>query len=253
MTARLVPERTVDSLFAVEVVRHDPYALIWSPTQYAGSFDHAVLGSGGDARLGIFECKAVVSDAARRPRAPWTAPIDLAQLAAHAAAGRGGVPVVYVLMGKPESLDRPYRRYCDERGCDGKWCRACCRDRRSWGLIAPSVAEAPLLFRYQPWFCHWSWVVTAKELQSHLGASAAGSHNLPLGDASMRRVPGAKRLCHFLEKHMVRGKATTNTRWSILVAEAQNYLSNANWPSLSDDDEDGGGTPPVLVLFQPGS
>ncbi|MGO1200848.1 MAG: hypothetical protein ACTMKY_13220, partial [Dermabacteraceae bacterium] len=42
-----IPERTIDSLFAAEVVRDDPYSLIWSPTQYAGSPDHELTDASG--------------------------------------------------------------------------------------------------------------------------------------------------------------------------------------------------------------
>jgi hypothetical protein len=44
---RLIPERTIDSLFAYEALQALPTALLWSPSNTAGMWDHALVTTRG--------------------------------------------------------------------------------------------------------------------------------------------------------------------------------------------------------------
>jgi hypothetical protein len=177
VTLRLIPERTVDSMFAIEVVEFVPHALVWSPTNTKGQVDHVVRGLGVSALS--FECKGTVSDPKQDPAKPWMSPIDYQQLAAYV--GTPGLPVLYVIPAKPTKPDSPWIRRCalDPDPDHGGMCRAChnpsakfCHNpsakSRRWAGESPTVKGAPIHYRFQPWFAHWCWVIPAGVLDRHL-------------------------------------------------------------------------------------
>lgn len=199
MTKRLIPERTVDSLLAAELVLALPDALIWSPSNTAGMWDHQVISQ--FARLIIFECKGVVSNAAASPSAPSFAPIDLPQLNNYVASGVG---VTYLLASRPHDLRVPWRRPCNDGRADGM-CSACYTAvgtaPRRWADSMRHVRTAKTYLRLQPWFNHWAWCLPAEALQKHLGTSVRVS----LKDQDVASIAGAVRLCHLLEDLLASG------------------------------------------------
>lgn len=222
--ARYIPERTVDSLLASELIRHDPYTLIWSPSNTAGSADHLARGSSGV--LAVFECKAVDRLAA----GTWRSEVPQGQLDAHAARGHA---VWYLFLGQPNGRDPANRRSCPS--CRG-WCRACCRDSRSWSLLAPHIKRADERLKLQPWFCHWSWVISAKNLRAAIplrGPGMPSAYQLPVTDADMEALGKAERLCHFLAVPL-------NTRPDGPDLQQVNALQDA---ATFEDS-----TPPLVVL-----
>ncbi len=108
VTPRLIPERTVDSMFAIEVVQFVPRALVWSPTNTKGQVDQVVYGLGVHALS--FECKGTVTDANQDPAKPWKSPIDYPQLTVYVDTG---LPVLYVVPAKPTKPDFPWIRTCN--------------------------------------------------------------------------------------------------------------------------------------------
>lgn len=255
---RLVPERTTDSLFAAEVFRHDPHALIWSPTQFRDAWDHTV--SSG-ARLGLFECKAVVTDRARDPHAQWRAPVPLKQLHTFAF-GLRTLRINYVLLGRPTRLAAPHRRTeCQLGACDGGWCRACCRDARSSSFPDETVKSAPLHSRLQPWFCHWTWSTPATALAQSQGlqpgaTAPAKEENLVATQTALRDLPHATRLCHLLAAPG--GRRARDAVWTTRTVGADD-LTARDFDRVSrdlvelleapPDDADPEGTAPLLTTF----
>jgi hypothetical protein len=207
---RYIPERTIDSMLAIEVVRHDPYALIWSPTNTAGAIDHGVVGRGGVGAGGlvtVFECKAVDYDGSR-----WRVPIDLPQLRGYL---MQPAPVMYVLLGQPEEPAYPSYQSC-EQCVTSSLCLACCRDPRSRADLESHVLGADVRLRLQPWFCHWAWVIGARGLMQVLRDQDPRPlpnrvRRLRASNAEMEnRLPplGGVRLCHYLEAHPWRRPGT---------------------------------------------
>ncbi len=196
MPTRLVPERTIDSLLAVEVVRHDPHALIWSPTQVKDSWDHEILATGG--WLWIFECKAVLETSWELV---WRAPVDRDQLDTYV---DRRIPAIYVFLAKPFDPNNPSVRPCSSSPCDGERCRMCCNDVRTLSDGVSHVASARPVQRLQPWFCHWAWAIRAERLQSlmaTLGTSGRRPRQINTMDSffiSHAEEYEALRLCHLL-------------------------------------------------------
>lgn len=196
--ARLIPERTIDSLFAAEAIAHVPATLIWSPSNTANSWDHELF-HGTD--VGIFEAKGVLSDAKRDPLRTWRIPIRLAQLNYFA---NLTVDVLYLLPVRPERPRTPWLRRCNLGACAGSAHCWCCQSqawpaRRMVGDL-PHIARAPLHVRLQPWACHWIWVVPARCLRRHpqLAQSGPGEPTITADDAAIAALPNATRLCHWL-------------------------------------------------------
>ncbi|MFI6212737.1 hypothetical protein ACIBCD_12135 [Nocardia brasiliensis] len=242
--ARLIPERTVDSLFAAEVLRHDPFAMIWSPSQRARTaVDHAITLPGG--RLAVFECKAVdASSDGRR----WTASVDLDQLQRYV---DSGVPVLYLFLVKPRNVKRPDDRQCRIGRCvTAARCLSCCTDTRSHSAHLRRVMSAPAVLRLQPWFCHWSWVVQARDLRALLpGSDAVYESRLRLDDTwlfeNFSYGFGVTRLCHFLE-----GVMSNVSSWVEPIDQGQvlELLASMSWPSR-DELRDESATLPIVTGF----
>lgn len=248
--ARLIPERTVDSLLAAEVVRHDPFSLIWSPTQSKGSVDHVVRYSSN--KLAIFECKAVDSVSKGRR---WTAPLDLVQLRRYL---NREIPALYVFLVRPLVLRRPDECNCSIGPCESvARCVACCTDTRAYSGLNRSVMSAPAEMRLQPWFCHWAWIIPARDLQDLLpsGARSQSTTTVKLDDRWFHehRTYGYEmtRLCHFLRDVVSGHHAGTAGRvpWATSgdVSEVLGLLREVHW-SLDDGDR----TLPVVVGFSNG-
>lgn len=195
---RLVPERTVDSSLAIEIVQHSPTALIWSPTNTKGMWDHEVTLAAG--RAAIFERKAVDESAT----GDWTAPIDLVQLDNYSSLSW---PVLYVLLAEPRSAPKPWiRRGCREGSCgSASDCLAChSSGARRMAGYAKHVAGSTIAQRLQPWFCHWAWVIEAHSLQSSVVAAGVSlatqkGYTQSASDKALRSHSGAVRLCHWLD------------------------------------------------------
>lgn len=250
--ARLIPERTIDSMLAAEIVRHDPYSLIWSPSQRVpNAVDHMIQGQAG--RFAAFECKAVISNSSRDPEAPWTAPVDVHQLTRYL---RLPVPVVYLFLAKPAVPTQPFRRACDLGQCTGYHCLACCRDARAWGALVPHIRGASAMLRLQPWFCHWAWVIPAADLYAVLVSRAPSGvlgpeEIIPTEDGTIFTGDRTKatRLCHFLAD-VARG--TADGRWTAHSAEAGVLLNDVEWPSpLVDTAGENQPTLPLFSFFSP--
>lgn len=233
MTARMIPERTIDSMFVIEVVEFVSHALIWSPSNTAGQVDHWVNGLGGIAVP--FEVKGVVTDAARDPNRPWKCPIDYAQLNRYITYG---LPVVYVLPGRPDPFAAPWIRNCtldpDSRGR----CQACHnanQSSRRWaGSHRPAVQTAPLQMRAQPWFAHWCWIMSATALDAYLKTQGAPA-GINVADANMITVPGAERLCHFLTD--IANGTRAPASFGVDVAEIAGMLAEIPAREPEDDDD----------------
>ncbi len=259
---RYIPERTVDSLLAAELVRYDPYALIWSPSQLDPlPVDHYAVGRSG--RTIVFECKAVSSS---KPSdddggVDWWAEIDTAQLAGYVGLN---FPVVYLFVPRPNDydLDRPWmRRPCGVSPCDGQMCLRCARDARSWGGLEPAVTSVGIRCRLQPWFAHWGWVITATNLQRWILAQYASvplRANLKVKDASLadlRDNYSAVRLCHLLNVDGGPGGGSSGpvppdpTDGMVIGPDRQDIdlgvLTDGSIPQLADEDS----TPPVVAIM----
>jgi len=194
---RLIPERTVDSMFAIEIAQFVPHALVWSPTNTKGEVDHVVHGL--DALALSFECKGTVTDAAQNPAKPWKSPIDYPQLTAYVG---NRLPVLYVVPAKPTNPDSPWIRTCNHDPDRRGRCRACRNPRwgltsRRWAGKSPTVKGAQIHCRFQPWFAHWCWVIPAGVLDRNL-ARKGSPREMPTADHQLATIRGADRLCHFL-------------------------------------------------------
>lgn len=228
MTTRLIPERTVDSLFAAEVALFLPTSLIWSPSNTRGQLDHQVFLPG--ARVLCLECKGIVSNAARDPARPWKAPIDFAQLTAYL---NGPLPIHYLLPAKPGRPDKPWERPCTDPDYNG-WCTSCSNVglavRRRWAGTDPLVKDAPIHWRFQPWFAHWCWVVAAHDLAGHLRTNG-GPNDVSCADAALEAIGTVDRLCHFLAR-LADGEPDINA--ISIPAESLPALVRDDWPTLAD-------------------
>lgn len=231
MASMLIPERTVDSLFAADMVRDDPNVLIWSPTQYSGSPDHVLTNTSG--RILVIEAKGVqpVGDIINDV---WRARIDVAQLNAHASAPH---PVIYLLLAKPDDLHNPSKRPCPRSCCARgrfNWCKKCARDARSWGLLEQHILSSPEQLRLQPWFAHWAWCIPAKDLQAQFIArkKKLSSFRLQLDDGVIQaQFPTANRLCHLFEAVRPSSSALSSWTWP---PEATTGLYE--FPASDDED-----------------
>jgi hypothetical protein len=193
VTVRLVPERTVDSLVAHELLRAVPTGLILSPSNTLAAVDHRFY-AGASPQL-VLECKGVDR---RTVDGRWTVPLDLPQLDHYCS--QRGQSIQYYLLSMP--VDRPWIRKCsvdaDLRGrCVA--CRPVPADRRALAKLKGHIKKAPLELRVQPWVSHWSWLVSAGDLQAHVsGMRTPGQVSLTLdgSDAAMSAIPNARRFCH---------------------------------------------------------
>jgi hypothetical protein len=239
---RLIPERTIDSLLAAELVRHDPYALIWSPSQFDDAADHVLYGE--RARFGVLECKAVSSNASLDPTASWKIEIKRTQLNDYA---HLPYPVMYLFLAQPVALRSPEYRPCSIGPCAGRTCQACCRDTRTWGSLTSHVQSSPLPLRLQPWFCHWAWVITARDLLAYYDRRITSwkVRTVYLDDSFLWSLPGATRLCHAFHE------IAKNERWTVTTEFLAAMMRDVHWPQVSDEDP--GATPPMYSILSSGS
>jgi hypothetical protein len=248
MTARLIPERTVDSMFAIEIAQFVPHAIVWSPTNTRGQIDHLVFGPG--VRALTFECKGTVSDARMDPSKPWKSPIDYRQLYEYLGSG---LPVLYVLPAKPRIPASPWIRHCDADPDTRGACSACHngsdRQSRRWAGTSPTVRGAAIHHRFQPWFAHWCWVIPSRDLDAYL-SSIGRPLELPTADSSLRGIAGADRLCHFLDSVRA-GTVELDDIWIDAVALAANLreVAPASAQRIRPDDGDDPAT--LQIVFVP--
>lgn len=185
----LVPERTVDSLFAYEALTALPQATLWSPTNTAGSYDHEVVSPSG-LQL-IIEAKAVKQTAAH---SFWRNPIDQAQLKRYVAQP---FPVTYLLPAQPDR--GPWYRSCLPSCGASSHCVACEElwdpHARRWAGVLPRVRQLPLHRQFTYWFSHWAWCITATDLAAQISSKTS----IKAWDADHAARVGAVRLCHLLE------------------------------------------------------
>lgn len=222
----LIPERTIDSLLAYELIRAVPDGIIWSPTNTRGSWDHQFATG---STLYVFECKAIHASAQRQQN--WRVPIDVIQLHDYLY-GPTRLDLTYLLPCEPTDPAKPWVRTCTtdpvlqaitSGGRMQHVCGACweargpvgsVRPTRRWAGLSPHVAAARPHLRLQPWFNHWAWCIKASALWAHLyptarkrtvirkqiaAAKAAGrkvSKPISARDAAMALIRGADRLCH---------------------------------------------------------
>ncbi|GAA1013358.1 hypothetical protein GCM10009551_099940 [Nocardiopsis tropica] len=201
---RLVPERTIDSLFAYEFLVAAPTALFWSPANtQKGIWDHDILHAG--QRL-LIECKGLLPPSSTKST-DWQVPIDLTQLQRYV-----GQPLtrslVYILPAMPSDVARPWLRDCQADPDDAGHCLACSDalaqqwgravQSRRWAGKSSAVASATYERRLQPWFSHWAWCVSALDLSQHLSWTRGSSNSISAADRSLGSIQGATRLCHLL-------------------------------------------------------
>lgn len=229
--ARTLPERTVDSMVAIEVVRLQPYAIVWSPTNTRSQIDH-VIRSG--LAVSFLECKGVEDGV--------SIPIDLEQLWEYAHGG-GPPDTLYVLPSAPIRSKAPYERVC-ARSCCGHWCRFCPRDARAWGGLERWINELGLEQRLQPWFAHWAWCVPCQPLAAHLGLAAGtrptGRAKLAWDDADLGALPDAIRLCHLFAPHVGPSLAAHRAR----PLEQRDAAALLELAEIADAEA----SPPLLVV-----
>lgn len=196
MSTRLIPERTVDSLVAHELLSAFPTGLIWSPTNTRHAADHWFYMSSSVAPL-VLECKGVVSRGLD-PDNDWTVPLDLHQLDRYCS--HSASTVHYLFVSKPEK--RPWIRKCDSDADARGRCLACrglAIDRRALAGLRANVKGAQLHVRIQPWVSHWSWLISAGDLRAHIRTGRRpGQSTLTLdgSDGAMAAMPGSRRFCH---------------------------------------------------------
>lgn len=208
---RVVPERTIDSLFAIEWIRSNPYGLIWSPTNSDSAPDHILYAPG--LRGYVIECKASLSSESNRDG--WYVSIDDAQLETYCSMAED---VMYLFLFEPADPSAPWVTNCTHCGGD---CAACPRDSRRLSHLEPIVKTSPIVLRLQPWFAHWAFLLAARDVRTALR----------LGPARLRPIglpASAIRLCHFLSE------LTSGDRQAPLLAE----YGLDNFPQLWDRDEE---------------
>jgi|JI10StandDraft_1071094.scaffolds.fasta_scaffold63404_3 hypothetical protein len=205
----LIPERTIDSTFAFEILSAAPTALLWSPAQNQGAGrtlrtpDHELRGA---RRKLVFECKTIYTPS----QAPttWVVRIPTDQLDDYIAQGLPNL--VYVLPALPHTPASPWLRTgCTDPEPDTLACSACANPTlssggpvywRRWAGRYRPVSTAPAHQRLLPWFNHWAWCVTARSLRSYLWRNGAPRQIVdhPAQDNQLQAIPGATRLCHLL-------------------------------------------------------
>lgn len=201
----LIPERTIDSLFAFEFLTVAPTATIWSPhnNRGLGTVDHEVHTS---RRYFEFECKTIYRD---HVGARWEIKVPLTQLQRYLAAGKQNL--VYLLPARPADETRPWDRGCRTDPDAGGNCRACASTSRHDGpvhfrrhaFLEPRIRLADPEVRLQPWFNHWAWCISARDLNRYIGAQSlrkdGDSLLIPADDAYLAGIAGTERLCHLFE------------------------------------------------------
>ena len=272
---RYIPERTVDSMLAAELVRNDPYALIWSPSQNDKfAVDHLVRTDGTTV---VFECKAVLTDAPDREDGGgggWSASIGVVQLEKYS---KAPFEVLYVLAEGPATLSQPYNTHnCGLGPCDDshRRCRCCPRDTRSWSAMNSRFWKTDLRLRWQPWFPHWTWVMSATVLWKWVkdveGVSDAVRDKdkdfsvlVPVDRDQFRgrRTEGAvTRLCHLLAELRTPGTGLSAPGPLLAQFVVNNPAQLFEWSSVALDDsanneidsEESGTTPPLFANISPG-
>lgn len=187
----LIPERTVDSLLAYELLRAFPAAILWSPTNTKKSLDHEL--DAGGVRAILFECKGIEDR--------WRIPIRAQQLDDYVTGGLGRI--LYLLPSKPVDPGAPWLRSCASDPDAHGHCQACSvyhgSDQRRWAGLRSHIKTAPPERRLQPWFNHWAWCVPATQLQLHL-RHPTSDKRIDADDARLAAIPGAQRLCHMLPR-----------------------------------------------------
>jgi hypothetical protein len=204
--AMLLPEHTVDSLISVEFVRRIPEALIWCPSQFAGSYDHFIAGI---HHFVILEAKGI--------RDNETVLIAVPQLVDHVATG---LPVHYVLPASDQTVTTARLCNCTDCLLNGGRCLHCVRDIRSVRTsaiarrlpIVPNVRGAPTtaiqnrIAQSQSWFGHWTWIVPAQSLLTQVQTWRATRVPPPTliptsaEDGNLAKILRAVRLCKFLDE-----------------------------------------------------
>lgn len=213
MVPTLIPERTIDSLFAFELLSVAPTAMIWSPhavnagtthgagpTVSPGNPDHQI---GGHRRFDV-ECKTIYLDA----KGSWVNEISNRQLNAYV--HNVTTPMFYLLPAEPQNRQEPWYRYCATDPDSKKHCIACSNPpasagavhSRRWAGKDQHFSTASPERRLQPWFNHWAWCITPRDLLRHLSKAAplpwSNTTRVPAADAKLGAIPGAVRFCHLL-------------------------------------------------------
>lgn len=210
----LIPERTIDSLFAFEFLAVAPTAMIWSPhnNRGAGTVDHEIRMS---HRYFEFECKTIYRDNAT---APWTVQVRMSQLRNYLAVGKQ--QLIYLLPARPANDAAPWLRYCAADPDANGRCQACSNPvqtagpvhHRRWAGQQPHVAHAPAESRLQPWFNHWAWCISAHDLDAYIRANptlVTGDYaSIPADDLHLAAIAGSERLCHLFAAVDVDFRAT---------------------------------------------
>lgn len=201
----LIPERTIDSLFAFEFLSVAPTATIWSPhnNRGPGTVDHEIQTS---RRYFEVECKTIYRD---DDLSPWEVKVRLAQLSDYLKAGKR--QLMYLLPSRPVDDKLPWHRVCSS---DPDWrgfCRACADSPLQDGALfwrrrayrEPHIRRASPEVKLQPWFNHWAWCISAADLDRYIAANrqfvSRGEASLPAQDSHLASIPGTERLCHFFE------------------------------------------------------
>ena len=216
----LLPEHTVDALFAVELQRAIPEVLLWSPTQFAGSIDHLISPS---FRWMAFEAKGITNE--RRIR------IDSAQLRTHAA---NRMRIDYVLPAFEQTMGNLGSNTCSVCCANNVSCPHCVRDDRSRAVIrvpgaprhlppaaAPATLDQRTIAHAQYHFGHWLWIISANDLLNSAPAS-----QISADDADLAAIHGAKRLCHSMILTAAKG---------VRVRDAESF----SWNQISTEDPEG--------------
>lgn len=244
---RLVPERTIDSLFAYEALQALPTGLIWSPSNTAGMWDHALITSRGS--MMVIECKALDGDRTNSRRA-WRVPIDRAQLQTYL---KIGLDVTYLLPARPRSIASPWIRNCIQDPSISGFCLACYTpssgNARRWSGHKALWQNVDPHLRLQPWFNHWAWCVRASDLEAHMLA-AGRKNSVKAADVELGTIAGADRLCHVLADAEAtsagagEGRASPFSIQTGTAVEVMSMLSNVGELVREDDS-----TPPIIVTF----
>ena len=234
-----MPERTVDSLVAIEVVRSDPNAIISSPTNTLHSYDHLVQQR---FAVTILEAKGVNDDD--------RVPVDLVQLWEYVY-GHGPAETVYIPPSRPPALRRrsPWVRHCNAGCCGQSGCRFCPRDPRSWAALDPWIQGLTPVDRIQPWFGHWAWCVPAASLAADLGVPRSrptgSKSSYKWDDTTLEAIPNARRFCHQFGPAARQARAERLLRAAELAQATLAHLRRRS-EAVSDDALD-----PPLVLLEP--
>ncbi|YAL82470.1 hypothetical protein ACMYYO_11110 [Dermacoccaceae bacterium W4C1] len=202
----LVPERTIDSLFAFETLAAVPRAIIFSPANNAGRMtpDHEIRVRRG--RVFVFELKTL-SVVANNPG--WVVTVPRTQLADYVAHKPN---IIYLLPAQPGVQAKPWIRSCAQDPDSNGHCIACANPgptepllhARRWAGLSPYIQGQPPELLLQPWFNHWAWCVRAADLQAFLtvhNTTPPGrpSWEIDADDAYLSAIPTAERFCHLLQ------------------------------------------------------